>query len=663
MAVVDAYGDTLNTYIDRAVGEIAPARPWAMYLAGADQRFRFLAFDLDAHGDAAAPLRDLDVLTGYLADAGIPFLVCESGPAGGRHIWVGLAESIDADTVATLNRLVKHLCPSLDLSPLSNPRTGCVRPPGAPHRDGGASVPLTGSLDVLTAPQTSAAAIRDLISRLAALVDDAEPADSDRERPSGPIPVDAHRRLYLPGQRRELPAVSAAALQEFPAGADASAQLWRVLVGAAAARWHHADVAALVDDAAGLEHVRTRTTPRGRTPRRRGEQAAILARQWDKAVRYVATSTRQMGDDPTFDRRADAIAAHVRDVQQRADAAAGRWTTGGGPADRRVLDVLSVLALRALKTAVEADIRRVALLAGIGRETARTALLRLAGDGWVAQVAAAEGPRAAHWTIDPKNVFHSNPEHARSQADPRPPGAGAAERTQLLITLTTRITDTAHDLFTSARPALGHFAGNLYARISHAPQLLDELARATGAGAVRLSRTLDRLTYAGIVDGTPTGWMRSNRSSPDAAATATGVAGRLAARAARYRIEREVWAWWKAEEAWMRAPRRSDSSRRPGRGQLSLVPGDGTHAYGPHPRGADGRLDFAKARRIVENERAGTAARDTAPPQRSKEHAPTAERPPAVDEPASTAERLITELLDGRLIGIETLQDQDSAIA
>lgn len=295
VAVADAYGDTLNTYIDRAVGEQAPARPRAMYLPGADQRFRFLAFDLDAHGDAAAPLRDLNVLAGYLTDAGIPFLVCASGPAGGRHIWIGLADSIDADTVATLNRLVKHLCPRLDLSPLSNPRIGCVRPPGAPHRDGGASVPLTGSLDVLTAPRTSAAAIRDLTSHLAALVDDAEPADSDRARPSGPIPVDAHRRLYLPGQRRELPAVSAAALRELPAGADASAQLCRVLVGAAAARWHHADVAALVDDAAGLEHVRTRATPprpRPASTRRTGRDPRPAMGQGRTVRRYQRTSDR-----------------------------------------------------------------------------------------------------------------------------------------------------------------------------------------------------------------------------------------------------------------------------------------------------------------------------------------------------------------------------------
>lgn len=378
VAVADAYGTVLNRYLDRELRDRAPERPWAMYLAGNDQRFRFLAFDLDAHGDAAAPLRDLDVLTGHLVDVGIPYLVCESGPAGGRHVWVGLAESVDAATVATLNRLVKHLCPSLDLSPLSNPVTGCVRPPGAPHRDGGVSTPLTGAVDVLTAPQTPAAAICALVTRLAALVDDAEPADTEQERPSGPLPVDQHRRLYLPGRRRELPAVSAAALRELPAGADASAHLWRVLIGAASARWHHADVAALVDDAEGLEHVRTRTSPRGRIPRPRREQAAILARQWDKAVRYVATSSRQIGDDPTFDRRADRIAAHVRDVQEHADAAAGRWTRGGGPADRRVLDVLCVLALHALRGTVEADTRRLALLAGVGRETARTALLRLA---------------------------------------------------------------------------------------------------------------------------------------------------------------------------------------------------------------------------------------------------------------------------------------------
>ncbi|MFX5752086.1 hypothetical protein ABTE32_21945, partial [Acinetobacter baumannii] len=85
------------------------------YLAGPDQRFRLLAFDLDAHGDPAAAARDADVLSGLLSDVGLPHVLCESGPTGGRHLWVGLAESVDAETVATLARLARHVCPTLDL--------------------------------------------------------------------------------------------------------------------------------------------------------------------------------------------------------------------------------------------------------------------------------------------------------------------------------------------------------------------------------------------------------------------------------------------------------------------------------------------------------------------------------------------------------------------
>lgn len=608
VAVVDAYGETLNEYRDRRMATAAPAQPWAVYLAGSDHRFRLLAFDLDAKGDSARAARDADVLAALLADVGIEHVVCESGPTGGRHVWAGLSEAVDAATVATLGRLVQHLCPSLDLSPLTNPATGCVRPPGAPHRAGGHSTVLRGDVAALTAPTTTAAAVRDLVIRVAGLVDDTEPAAAID--PHTPLPVDAHGRLYLVGPRRPLPAVSAAALTARAAGENASAVLWRVLIGAAAARWRHADVAALVPSAAGLEHVRTRATPSGRRTRSHGEHAAVLARQWDKAVRYVASSDRQIGDDPTFDRRADQMAAHVRHVQARADAAAGRWTTGGGPTDRRVLDVLCHLALQALSASLEADGRRLALLAGIGRETARTALLRLAEDGWIARTAEAEGPHGAHWTIDPQQFLHTHADHARSQADPRPLGAGAAERTVLLATLRTRTETTAHDLFTAARPALSHLAGNLYARTDTNPHTTDELAVTTGLNCPRMRRLLGRLVWAGLLVQVGPSWRRvAAPQALDAAAERAGVAGRLDARAERYRVERELWAWWKAEEAWMQAPRRPGAKRRPSRGQLSLVPDDGTHAYGPLPRRADGRLDWAAARRIVLDERGGSALR------------------------------------------------------
>ena len=132
-------------------------------------------------------------------------------------------------------------------------------------------------------------------------------------------PIDDHGHVYLPGVRRSLSPAAAAALRDREAAqVDASATLFRVLLGAAAARWRYADVAALVDAQPGLEHVRTARDGSGRTRRpSHGAQspARILRRQWDKAVRQIAGSGIQ-GTDPTVDARSGAIAALVRILQQ-----------------------------------------------------------------------------------------------------------------------------------------------------------------------------------------------------------------------------------------------------------------------------------------------------------------------------------------------------------
>lgn len=608
-ADIDAHGDILNSYTrQRRTDGPEPAVPWAIYLADDERRYRLLAFDLDAKTPQAARAAEADAerIAGLLKRAGMPALICQSGPAGGRHVWTALAESVDAATVATLARLLRHLCPTLDIAPLTNPTTGCVRPPGAPHRAGGHSTVLSGDLEALKTSVSGSESVSKLVTILAQLVNVTEPAHVDAHTP---LPLDEHGRLYLPGPRRPLPAVSAAALDEDAACGDASAVLWRILIGAAAARWRHADIAQLVAHSPGLEHIRTYRDRSQRKPRGQIDAARTLRRQWDKAVRYVATAPRQIGDDPTFDGRADQIATHAREIQARADAAAGRWTSGGGPADRRVLDVLCILALQAITATVEADIRRLALLAGIGRETARTALLRLADDGWITRARDADGPHGAHWQLAPATVIHSNLDHSRSQADPRPVGAGAAERTTLLASLTARLNAARHDLFTPGNGGLGHHAGNTYARTTDEPQTLTQLSLATGASTKDTAHTLNRLTSAGVLVSTPHGWRRPRADHRRAAADRAGTTGRLDNRATRYSIERELWAWWQAEHEWMRAPGRQAPGRRPSRGQLSLIPDVGTHAYGPHPRRYDGRLDWREARRIVEEERHGHAAR------------------------------------------------------
>lgn len=591
VAAVDAYGAVQNSYAGRgaAVTGDVPSRPWAMNLADDEHHYRYLGFDLDVkHVGLKIVDADTRTIRALLDDAGMPHLVCQSGPSGGRHIWVALVDGISADTVAALARDLARICKSLDKAPLSNPATGCLRPPLTPHRDGGRSTPIAGTIDAITTPIVHAHQVRALaiaIGELAAATAPDAALDAGR-----PLPLDQHGRLYLPGTRRPLAARSAAALQDDAAAGDASASLWRFLVGAAAARWRYADVLTLRDEP-GLEHVRTTRAGSRRSPRpSTGEQSPgrVLARQWDKAVRYVAANPRGVGDDPTFDGRAGAIASHVEALQERANAAPGRWSSGGGASDRRVLDALSILALQAVSVSVEADIRRLALMCGIGRETARTALLRLAADGWIANTALHEGTRAAHWTIDPQNTLHRGTGEGRSQADPRPAGAGSIHRTNLLTELTDEQNARTHDTFT-AGTGLGLHTGNLYAKIQTTPTLDD----------TQPLRTLHRY---GLTCWTHEGWAAAPLSARDGVARRIGAAGTLHARERRYAVEREVWAWWHGELAWMASPSRQRPGQRPSPDAITLYD-DGTNRHGKHPRASDGRADFRLARQIIDNVR------------------------------------------------------------
>jgi len=600
VADVDAYGTAVNTYTRRArTAGARPDAPWAVYLTDQTGSFRLLAFDFDAaKGDPAA---DAAVLCGWLEAAGLPHLLTRSGPSGGRHVWLALAEAVPAGVVDILARLVRSRLPSLDIAPLSNPVTGCVRLPGAPHRAGGSSTVLAGDLSALTAPTVTTADVARLVDTLAA---GHRPEPLDPSIPGDPavaLPVDRAGRLYLPGVRRQLPAGSAQALDVDATEMDANRVLCRVLNGAAAARWRCADIAPLVAQCPGLEHVRSQGQGPGvpRRVRSPDECRAVLARQWDRAVRWVAAHPRASNlDDPTFEPRAAALADLVEATQTRADATAGRWAGPGGPADRRVLDALCVLSLQAMSAVVEADIRRLGLLCGIGRETARTALLRLARDGWVIRHAPADGPRAASWILNEAlSTVADLP--GRSQAAPRPPGAGSAERNRWLTLLRTRLGAAAHDVFTPAG-GLGHAIGQLYATLTTQPASTSQLAYQLGHSPEDTGIRLGLLRAARLARRTSKGWSVVRADRRDTAALRLGVVGRLADRARRYALEREAFGWWTGELTWMHAPRRSAASRRPGLGQLVVLdPADTVPAWPAHPRRGDGRADFAAARRAL----------------------------------------------------------------
>jgi hypothetical protein len=249
-----------------------------------------------------------------------------------------------------------------------------------------------------------------------------------------------------------------------------------------------------------------------------------------------------------------------------------------------------MLTLAGMSRVVQADIRRLALLCGSGRETARTALHRLAGEGWIRHARPAAGRHAAAWALTPPaSVSTGGFGGGRSQA--APPRRAADDRDYWLELLRRRLELGRHDVF-CGRGGLGFAAGNLYARIHERP--LD--ARLIPAVA---AEPLGRLEAHGLASSS---WSR-RRLSPapgvrlDVAADRLGVCGVLADRERTYAVEREMWDWWQQELAWMQQTRPT-RRRRPQTGQLDL---DGsTIRYGPHPRRPDGRADYRAARAMLE---------------------------------------------------------------
>lgn len=594
-AAVDADGHPLNSYpLVHPVTGAPPWTPWAVHLADASGRYRLVCADLDAKPSPEAAAANADRLARLLAELGIPHLVCASGPTGGRHVWLGLRDTLDAEVVRALAHLLKAWLPTLDLAPLTNPTSGCVRPPGSPHRLGGCSRVITGSLAVLAEPTVTTDQVHALMTRLAEFVQSSTSTQTARRRPVAVV----DGLPFLPGPKRALSAACRSLLDATPTG-DLSAVLWRVLCGAAAARWRYADVAALAD-APGFEHVRSLRAGATRVPRpRRGpaSAAAVLRRQWTRAVHAVAAlAPGQQGVDATFEARAEVVTGIVRAVQRRADATPGRWgRSRAGLAQRRVLDALCLFHLQGVRAdEVEADIRRLGLTCGLDRETARRSLLALAADGWIARSREAAGRRGARWTIDPAGSLHTHLSVTLSQADPRPAGTGPALRTALLGELTDRLRASVHDAF-AHQGGLGLAAGSLYGRL-RVPLEVVECAHLQGWSIEQTSGVLDRLNAAGLIEASGRWWQRTGPEHLEEVAAELGTDGVGQRRADRYALERALWAWWCTELDAMRLTRRRPHPLRFPQGVSRW----------PHPRRRDGRADFAAARRVLAHSPGGS---------------------------------------------------------
>ena len=577
------------------VGPSAPTTPWCMYLAGPDQRFRYVAFDLDAKTDEdyEHAADDADVLTRILDSLAIAHVTCRSSAAGGFHIW--LRVDADAATVGALADAGRAALRTLDHGMLHNPTTGAVRPPGTPHRDGSASTVLRGDVAALTGTPVTTAALTAITEALRAR---RRPTAPETSAPSGP--VDERHQAH-----RELTAWGRGHMATISGGDNPSWTGFACLLAAASAGWTLADVEHAARTAPGMEHYRTKNTGRGdRRARSAYEAAARLERQWAKA-QSIAATRGLVGSAARPDRDLTdlvQLVASAEDTETRFRVSPGRWNASEAAAhERAVLTALTYLTLHTGKTAVAASIRTLALLTGMGRTTANDALTRLQASGLIARSAAADGGNAAEWHL--MSAFSTASEQVRSQPpkNPRPPAVLFDRRADLMARFENDLADLRHDLFT--RAGLGHLAGRIYATMRHeASVTIENASERLGVPRHRITRVLSRLRTHRLVVSATNGWRLHRRDFRDAAARTLNVIGTLARRATLYARERELWTWWLAEEAFMRSEPRRRRRRAHATARVifqALDSRGGEEAWPAYPRDASGLGDHRTARSIV----------------------------------------------------------------
>lgn len=658
VAVRDRAGRYLNSYKEvRPKPRTPPAAPWAIHLSD-DHGFRWMCFDLDTKRGPVGP--DLATLLRWLENAGLTYVVAASGPAGGRHVWAACSTPLDAALVSAINTAAAKRLPTLDKSPLANAGSGAVRPIGAPHRNGGRGS-LLQPLDTARAAELLTPATcrntPDAFVRLAVVIA-GTPAPSDvrlqlvRERAVEVIDDDLGPRLSGT-PRTLLDDETMTLLTARPAPDRVSEVLASLLDRLALRRWTWPMVSRLMTEKrhrqGGLLHA---CTEPGTGPLRivLDEDKALqkLARQWSRCVAYAATLPITE-ESLEWTGRVDQVVADVAAIQTAADADQQRWTRKSGPADRALLDLYCLIALRSGSMVIDLDIRRAALAIGHGRSTVhRSQARRLTPDGWLA-------PRDSDGAAGTHELLSITAEHPAAQGGTQetpPPVGGAVVRSALISRLELRLAASCEDTFAYGRSSrlgygagLGHHAARVYQELVTAerPLTAQEITERTGYTARTVARHLTRMrdvlvasravmtvhhecptcqaapgercrTATGAVlrrrradqhtvrqqlaaqrAGTP--FWRPRPGGLTTAAKALGTYGLTAARARRYAIEVEVWHWWQREVERMHAPKAGlRTGPRVHQEQTELVlttlPRQPHRAY---PRGADGRADYAAA--------------------------------------------------------------------
>jgi transcriptional regulator with XRE-family HTH domain/DNA-binding transcriptional ArsR family regulator len=619
------------------VADANPRRPVAMHLfPAAGGHPRLWAFDFDSSmggaGAAQAQARDLALLLGTY---GLPAVTVASGPSGGRHLWTACEQPLPADLVGRLREvcrtLSRHQAPqggrfslsTLDTALWANERTGALRPPGAAHRAGGHAVLMHLDVDEAVGVLSSGGALGGVHRLVAALEKLARsralgrartgPVGQQRAAVSGrPLPpsvatsgIGTRRRQIVTGPDGGSPALAGrrplseqgkrALRQQLPSAADHSAHAWGVLVSFAAAGRTFDEVIRQVSEekkSPGLEYFRSSRARAGRQSRGRQETHALLSRQWELAVECAARlSPRTGGDSAT----SQVVAAEVRELLARMDADTGRWRRPSGPADEAVLHAVALIVLLSGRREVALDVRRGSLLTGFSPQTVNVAIRdRLIPDGWLREVAPADPRRRLARTVALANGHGRRASrHPICVVSTLRSGSDTSGNAPLGLAehLLARLRACTASGASSLWGTLGHHVHRTLRAVEDGARTRREIQERTGYSRRTVAHHIQVLQDLGLVAaGKRTGCRRTRRSLR-AALMASGRPDVAAERAVVFAVDRAVWAWWQAEEQWLKARR----GQKPGRPAAETGRGPGRRRY---PRTAQGRPDHAHAWRL-----------------------------------------------------------------
>lgn len=153
-----------------------------LYLRGRTQVLA-LDFDTKRHGQQSVDTDFTRALTWITECGGVA--VTDRSASGGRHILVplGAGTSATAEEITPLMRLLQARLPSLDKTPMTNPKTGCITVPGSPCRQAGYRAldgDLAAAVEAFTTRSDPA-----LLPRLSVLLGALNPAPTTTTRASG----------------------------------------------------------------------------------------------------------------------------------------------------------------------------------------------------------------------------------------------------------------------------------------------------------------------------------------------------------------------------------------------------------------------------------------------------------------------------------------------